>query len=63
MSITNLQSPATFSERFAQYLLYPGNAVCDALEIHDPDSRMLLRMFVNVGLYAKLTMLIVYFFA
>jgi hypothetical protein len=36
------------------WILKPGEYVCDWLQVHDPDSRLLLRLFVNLSIYAKL---------
>ena len=36
------------------WLLKPGEYVCDWLQVEDPDSRLLLRLFVNLSIYAKL---------
>ncbi|MEM7303143.1 MAG: hypothetical protein AAF468_18840 [Pseudomonadota bacterium] len=46
------------SQKLADLFFWPGNAVCDLFEVKDPDSRMLLRMFVNLTVYGKITVLI-----
>ena len=37
------------------WILKPGELVCDWFGVTDPDSRMLLRMFVNLTIYSKIT--------
>ena len=44
-------------EGLAAYVLMPGEIICTALGVKEPDSRMLLRMFVNLTVYAKLGLL------
>ena len=41
------------------WMLWPGDAACDYLNIEDPDSRMLLRMFINLTVYAKIAGIVV----
>lgn len=40
-------------------LLWPGNALGKRLGIADPESRMLFRMFINLTVYGKVSVLIV----
>ena len=54
---------ASVADRAAEIFLWPGNAVCDALKIADPESRMLLRMFVNLSIYAKVAVMVALAFA
>ncbi len=35
-------------------ILKPGDIVCDWLSIHEEDSRMLFRLFINLTIYAKI---------
>ncbi|MGI9409023.1 MAG: hypothetical protein ACR2OV_03040 [Hyphomicrobiaceae bacterium] len=48
-------------EGMAAYVLMPGEIVCAALGVKEPDSRFLLRMFVNLTVYAKLSLLAMMF--
>ncbi|MCG8361019.1 MAG: hypothetical protein MI920_36135 [Kiloniellales bacterium] len=41
----------------AEWVLKPGDVVCDWLGIMDPDSRMLFRLFINLSIYAKISVL------
>ena len=45
--------------RLMDWMLWPGDAACDYLNIKDPDSRMLLRMFINLTVYAKIAGIVV----
>ena len=36
--------------------LLPGERVCDWLDVRDADSRVLLRMFVNLTVYGKVAL-------
>lgn len=47
----------------AAWLLNPGDIVSDLVGARNPDDRMILRLFVNLGRYAKVAMLIVLVFA
>ena len=42
----------------ARLFLLPGELVCDWLSIEDPDSRLLLRLFVNLSVYGKVAVLV-----
>ena len=44
-------------EGVAAYVLMPGEIICSVLGVNDPDSRLILRMFVNLTIYAKLGLL------
>ena len=44
--------------RLVELFLWPGDAVCNLFEVEDADSRMLLRMFVNLSVYGKISVLI-----
>ena len=57
MTATNSAPPVTSTKPENEQLpwvLMPGEYVCNWLGIEDPDSRMLLRMFVNLSIYAKI---------
>ena len=41
--------------------LWPGEHFCNWLNIRDPDSRLLLRMFVNLTIYGKVALSLVFF--
>ena len=50
-------SDASVAENKANHipwLLKPGEIVCNWFGVEDPDSRILLRMFVNLTLYSKI---------
>lgn len=50
-------SDASFAENkepHIPWLLKPGEMVCDWFGVEDPDSRFLLRLFVNLTLYSKI---------
>ncbi|MEM7619641.1 MAG: hypothetical protein AAF228_04130 [Pseudomonadota bacterium] len=38
----------------SEWILLPGDIVCNWLQVEDHDSRMLLRMFINLAVYSKL---------
>ena len=40
--------------------LWPGDRFCDWLDVREPDSRMLLRMFINLTVYGKVALSIVF---
>ena len=42
----------------SKILLAPGELVCDWLKVKDHDSRMLLRMFVNLSVYGKIAVIL-----
>ena len=42
----------------ARLFLLPDELVCDWLSIEDPDSRLLLRLFVNLSVYGKVAVLV-----
>ncbi len=46
-------------EAAMHYVLWPGDRFCDWLEVCDPDSRMLLRMFINLTIYGKVALSLV----
>ena len=52
------QAHIPVSQKIAELFLWPGDAVCNLFKIDDPDSRMLLRMFVNLTVYGKVGVLI-----
>ena len=52
---------ATRPPRGLAWILKPGDLVCDWLRVAEADSRGLLRLFVNLTLYAKLGALIAFF--
>lgn len=57
MTATNSVAPTTETkpeDKDLPWLLLPGEYVCDWLGVKDPDSRMLLRMFVNLSIYGKI---------
>ena len=56
-SLAKLQAAKTWRERAARAFLLPGDMVCDWLKIRDEESRFLLRLFVNLAVYAKLAVL------
>ena len=59
-NIEEEKTPASgFAGRLGRWFLAPGDIVCDWLKVRDADSRMLLRMFVNLTVYGKLAILIV----
>lgn len=39
------------SDRIAHYLLWPGNKVCDLLNVQGDDHRLILRLFMNLLIY------------
>lgn len=39
-------------------LLWPGEAVRNLMNIQDPDSRVLFRMFINLSVYGKTSVLL-----
>ena len=41
--------------------LWPGEHFCNWLDVRDPDSRLLLRMFVNLSIYGKIALSLVFF--
>ena len=45
-------------ERIAKAVLWPGEKVCDLLNIEGTESRMLFRMFINLSIYAKVVVII-----
>lgn len=45
-------------ERVAAFILTPGDKVCDMLKFEGDDSRLILRMFVNLTIFSKLGVLI-----
>ncbi len=50
-------SDASFAENkhnHIPWLLKPGEIVCNWFEVEDPDSRFLLRLFVNLTIYSKI---------
>ena len=47
-----------FPHKLAELFLWPGDAVCNLFGVEDEDSRMLLRMFVNLSVYGKISVLI-----
>ena len=53
------QPPPPIAQRLAELFLWPGEAVCNLLEVNDQDSRMLLRLFVNTSVYGKIGVVIV----
>ena len=46
-------------ESAAYYFLWPGERFCNWLDVRDQDSRMLLRMFVNLTVYGKVALSVV----
>ena len=48
----------TIPHKMAELFLWPGDAVCNLFGVEDEDSRMLLRMFVNLSVYGKISVLI-----
>ncbi|MEM1198495.1 MAG: hypothetical protein AAGI06_04225 [Pseudomonadota bacterium] len=57
MTAANSVAPTTEPKSKGQDLplvLLPGEYVCNWLGVEDPDSRMLLRMFVNLSIYGKI---------
>jgi hypothetical protein len=42
------------------WIIKPGDIVCDWLKVEDADSRGLLRLFVNLTLYAKIAVAIAF---
>ena len=52
----------TSMNSIANALLWPGDVAAGALNITDPDGRMLFRMFVNVSVYGKLAVLVALMF-
>jgi len=51
---------ATDVPRSLAWLIKPGDIVCDWLKVEDADSRGLLRLFVNLTLYAKIAVAIAF---
>ena len=47
-------------EAAIRYFLWPGDRFCDWLDVREPDSRMLLRMFINLTVYGKVALSIVF---
>ena len=47
-------------EAAMRLFIWPGDRFCDFLDIRDPDSRLLLRMFVNLTVYGKVALSIVF---
>ena len=45
-------------ERIAKAVLWPGEKVCDLIRIEEPESRLLLRIFINLTIYAKAAVII-----
>ncbi len=52
-SVAPTPEPET-EDKTLPWLLLPGEYVCNWLGVEDPDSRMLLRMFVNLSIYGKI---------
>ncbi|MDD9908161.1 MAG: hypothetical protein OXR62_00560 [Ahrensia sp.] len=52
------QTRTSIPQKLAELFLWPGDAVCNLFNVEDPDSRMLLRMFVNLSVYGKVSVLI-----
>ena len=48
------------TEAAMNYILWPGERFCDWLNIRDPDSRMLMRMFINLTIYGKVALSLVF---
>lgn len=44
--------------RSMRLFVLPGEVVCNWLKVHDHDSRMLLRMFVNLAVYGKIAVFV-----
>lgn len=44
-------------------ILFPGQWVCDRFDIGNDDGRMLLRMYLNLAIYAKIFGTIAYLYA
>ena len=44
------------------WILKPGEVVCDWFGVSDPDSRMLLRLFINLTIYSKIGASIAFMF-
>ncbi|NND50134.1 MAG: hypothetical protein HKN60_07765 [Rhizobiales bacterium] len=51
---------ASAAPRGCAWLIKPGDLVCDWLKVKDADSRGLLRLFVNLTLYAKISVAIAF---
>ena len=49
----------SFGPRLGSYFILPGEIFCDWVNVEDPESRMLLRMFVNLTVYGKIAVLLV----
>lgn len=54
------QTRTPLSQRLAELVLWPGDAACNLLQINDPDSRMLFRMFINTSIYGKIGVIIIF---
>lgn len=57
-SIVRLRAARSLRERAGLLFLLPGDLVCDWLGVKDGESRFLLRMFVNLGVYGKIAILL-----
>ncbi len=59
-TVDQTQRPAqkTLSQTLTDAFLWPGETVCNFLNVEDPDSRMLFRIFVNLSVYGKITLFI-----
>lgn len=44
-------------------ILFPGEWICDRFDVESTDSRMLLRMYLNLAIYAKVFGTIAYIYA
>lgn len=55
---TESATPGVF-KKMGNAFLFPGEYVCDRLNIKDQDSRYLLRMFINLTVYGKIAVLII----
>lgn len=53
----------TLSEKIAYWLLRPGDYVCDVFDVRDVSNRYLLRMFLNLSVYAVVFGTLAFFFA
>lgn len=47
----------------ARAILFPGQWICDRFNIENDDSRMLLRLYLNLAIYAKVFGTIAYIYA
>lgn len=50
----------SFGARVAAVMLWPGNWVCDRLGVEEGESRFLLRMFVNLTVYGKVAVILLW---